>query len=287
MINQLIQQLRDSIINDVLSMFQDFRFSMMRDIREALATPSGIPLRIADNVEFASPVKFEEISETPLEVAVRGDVTPSVLNITRIRFTNTGPIMVTNFDNGQEGQYIIVVGDGQTTVQNSPNIFTTSGANLLLANGRVYAFVRTLGVWREQGGAPVPNLSPLSSVLATPVVIAAAGTYYNVLSLNLGIGVWLVQGQVLFRNSSGAECRVVARLREGTTNYSSVESILHNRNPNLDTVPIQALISTPSNITLSLQATSDLSGTCSVLPELIAPYANGLNATNLIAIKVG
>jgi hypothetical protein len=260
---------------------------MINNFREILEVSSGMPIRIADPVEFAGPVKFEELSETPLELVPRSDTTPSVLNLTRLRFINAIPVTVTNFVGGQEGQYIIVVGDGQTTLQNSPNIFTTSGANLLLSNGRVYAFVRTAGVWREQGGAPIPNLSPLSSVLATPVVIAVAGTYYNIASLSLTVGTWLIKGQVTFRNTSANACQVIARIREGTTNYSSAQSILHNQNPNIDTLSLSCIVSIASNLTFTLQATSDLAGTCSVIPELPAPYANGNNATNLLAIKVG
>lgn len=63
---------------------------------------------------------------------------------------NASPTTVTNFTGGVHGQQILVRGDGQSTVQHGTNIFTTTGANKLLANGTYYRFVRrTNNTWAE------------------------------------------------------------------------------------------------------------------------------------------
>ena len=64
-----------------------------------------------------------------------GDTTPSVLNIERLEFHNVGPVTVTNFDDGQPGQTVTVLGDGQTTIAQNAKIKNVSGAATLLDDG--------------------------------------------------------------------------------------------------------------------------------------------------------
>jgi len=75
--------------------------------------------------------------------------TPSVKNLKYFKGTNTGPVTVTQFTYGQEGQSIRIVGDGQMTITNGANIKTNTGANKLLAANIVYTFTRMAGVWYE------------------------------------------------------------------------------------------------------------------------------------------
>ena len=85
-----------------------------------------------------------------IRLAPKGDTTPSVMNVERIAFQNVVPITVVAFDEGQEGQTIIVLGDGQTTVANNAKIVTSTGANTLLDTGKIYQFTRfSDGKWRQ------------------------------------------------------------------------------------------------------------------------------------------
>lgn len=77
----------------------------------------------------------------------KGTATPSVKNVERWICQNSAPITVTNFLDGQEGQEIVLLGDGQTTVANNANIVTTTGGNLLLSANVVYEFIKMNGVW--------------------------------------------------------------------------------------------------------------------------------------------
>lgn len=78
-----------------------------------------------------------------------GDTKPSVKNMERWKAVNTGAVTVTDFSNGQEGQHIMIRGDGHTTVSNNSNIKTNTGANKLLAADKVYSFVLFDGEWVE------------------------------------------------------------------------------------------------------------------------------------------
>lgn len=78
-----------------------------------------------------------------------GDTTPSVKNVRCWICQNTGPVDITNFDDGQEGQTLKILGDGHSSVDPaSGKIVTASGAVALMAN-KVYTFTLFNGVWYE------------------------------------------------------------------------------------------------------------------------------------------
>jgi len=78
----------------------------------------------------------------------KGVTTPSVKNVRCWVCQNTAPVTITDFLDGQEGQTLKVLGDGNSSVQNGPNIVTASGAVALMAN-KVYTFTLFNGVWYE------------------------------------------------------------------------------------------------------------------------------------------
>ena len=105
-----------------------------------------------------SSVRSETVIEAPVTQTVlekqfvrnsKGDTTPSVLNVKKLVFKNTGAVLVTKFDDGQPGQDLALLGDGQTTIQNNALIVTNTGANRLLANGLVYHYTYLEGKWHE------------------------------------------------------------------------------------------------------------------------------------------
>jgi len=103
---------------------------------------------IPGTTEFTSQVTFQELPEQAVDQS-RGNVTPSVLNKTRLIFLNPDVVIVTNILDAQEGQVIYLLGDGFTTIANNANIKTRTAANRLLANGLVYVFVYMNAQWRE------------------------------------------------------------------------------------------------------------------------------------------
>lgn len=80
----------------------------------------------------------------------KGSTTPTVFGIDCVNFQNTSGVTVTNFLGGHEGQTIKCKGDGQTTITNGTNIFTSTGANKLLAANKVYTFTMFSNLWYEE-----------------------------------------------------------------------------------------------------------------------------------------
>ena len=75
--------------------------------------------------------------------------TPSVKNCERWIAVNTAPIDILDFIDGQEGQELKILGDGQTSVQHTSNIKNNTAATKLLAVDIVYTFTMFDGCWVE------------------------------------------------------------------------------------------------------------------------------------------
>jgi hypothetical protein len=105
-------------------------------------------ITIPNEVHFENVVTFEQLVENPVLAAPVADATPSVLNTTRIKLTNTSPVTITNFREGQEGQTIYLIGDGQTSVAHNTDIKTHTGSTILLEIDKVYIFLKD-GAWKE------------------------------------------------------------------------------------------------------------------------------------------
>lgn len=106
-----------------------------------------VPIVVNTELHMESPVK-PLVMETHFVAKVpKLATTPSVKNVKRHICVNTVPTTITQFNNGQEGQEIQVLGDGQTTVKNNANISTLSGADTLLTLGRLFKFTMFNGIW--------------------------------------------------------------------------------------------------------------------------------------------
>lgn len=141
-----------------------------------ISTEIGNTEIIENPVEFQAAVSFLQLPETPLGLA--NGTAPSVLNQTKLKLTNTAPTTITNFLEGQEGQTIFVVGDGQSTVTHGTNIFTNSAASKLLLDGSVYILTLIDGEWREVAGViATPSIAEGLTVVSTgPVHTFGAAT---------------------------------------------------------------------------------------------------------------
>lgn len=79
---------------------------------------------------------------------VNADTTPSVMDC-GAWICGTSVVTITNFDDGQEGQVIKIVGNANTTITHGTNIFTNTGANKALADNIVYTFMMIDSIWYE------------------------------------------------------------------------------------------------------------------------------------------
>ena len=99
---------------------------------------------------FKAGVQFNTVPVELPQKFIATDTTPSVKNHRKWIANNAGATTVTQFDDGQNGQEIKILGDGFTTVANNANIKTNTAANKLLAANKVYTFVKFGTLWVEE-----------------------------------------------------------------------------------------------------------------------------------------
>lgn len=88
------------------------------------------------------------------------------MNGTRFQFTNSGAVSVTDITDGQDGQVIFLLGDGQTTLVDNTRL--ELGANLLLATDKIHPLMYMSGKWYPLS-ASVPSAGAGISVSGTTV----------------------------------------------------------------------------------------------------------------------
>jgi hypothetical protein len=89
-----------------------------------------------------------------LSTADNADTSPSVTGVVGLKTANAGATLITFFDDGYEGQLIVVIaGDANTTIQHDTGlVMLTTQANVKLMNGEALMFILEGGVWHEVGG---------------------------------------------------------------------------------------------------------------------------------------
>lgn len=135
-------------------------------------------LQIPWPVKFLDRVTLSELVEEPFDLAPTSATTVSVLNLTRIKFSNTGSTTVTDLIDGQEGQLVILLGDGFTTLANNSRL--ALGSNTLLQSGRIYPLVYHGASWY-----PLPTAAPTAGA-----GISVSGT--TVTNLYVGKSITLI-----------------------------------------------------------------------------------------------
>lgn len=107
-------------------------------------------MKVPRVLTLENPIQFEVLPEKIWHNS-KGDTTPSVLNNDRLRFVNTGATTVTKFDEGANGQFLVVIGDGLTTIAHGATIKNALGVNKLLLLDVAYAYVFYNNIWYGLG----------------------------------------------------------------------------------------------------------------------------------------
>jgi hypothetical protein len=130
---------------------------------------------ITNPVEFQEDVSFLQLPETPISPAV--GTTPSVLNNTKVEFSNGSPTDVTNLTGGQEGQTVFLFGDGNTTLKNNANLIL--GSDKLLEANTVTVLTQKDNKWYPLQQPSLSNFP--AQTVSLPVgelhTVGAASTY--------------------------------------------------------------------------------------------------------------
>lgn len=140
---------------------------------------------------------------------------------------NTGSVTITDFLYGQEGQELVIYGDGFTTITHGTKIKTSTAANKLLATLKTYRFTRFSSVWVEQdSGSANPYVGKHITLYAgTPVTVIATGTFQY---LNDNTNQWIsvqdltgmTQYRILYVSKGSNTNTVTSKLAYSTTGSS-------------------------------------------------------------------
>ncbi len=109
-----------------------------------------MPLKIEkEEIVFDAPVTLNKLVKRLIASFVGSTI--NALNVELFDLNNTSPTNIATISNGQNGQTIHLLGDGQTTLTNAGNIRTRTGASVLLATGLIYQLTymktSTVGYW--------------------------------------------------------------------------------------------------------------------------------------------
>ena len=93
-------------------------------------------------------VLIESVDE---EAFADADATPSVMAGKSFRTSNTGPTSITDFDDGFDGQEIIIRGnDANTTIADGASLRLNANANFVMTQNDIIALINNGGIWLEQ-----------------------------------------------------------------------------------------------------------------------------------------
>lgn len=114
-----------------------------------MAENKSVPTRVTEERIVEAPQTNLVLPKRFVKNIAKGDSTPSVKNVEELICGNTATVLITDFDEGADGQHLFVLGDGFTTVQNGAKIKTNTGADKMMAVDRFYHFVRFNNAWVE------------------------------------------------------------------------------------------------------------------------------------------
>ena len=78
-----------------------------------------------------------------------GDTTPSVLNASFMDIANSGAVTISNFDDGVNGQVIVLHFQDANTTINRANAYLSGGVNFVSSANDTLTLIRVANVWTE------------------------------------------------------------------------------------------------------------------------------------------
>lgn len=100
-----------------------------------------------DEIIFLAPVIHSKLAKKFIST-LKTSTTPSVLDCEVWR-SPSGPVSVTNFTDGADGQDLYILGNGNLTLVHGTSIKTSTGANKVLAANKIYHVKLIDNVWYE------------------------------------------------------------------------------------------------------------------------------------------
>lgn len=129
-------------------------------------------------------------------------------------------------------------------------------------------------------------LSYASSQLSANVPLTTTSTWYDITSLSLTAGTWLITAQMTHVKSATTAETVYGRITDGTNHYASTQ-MYHASVSGIGVVLFMTcLVTISATTTIKTQASSSVGASTSNILAAITPNGSGNNATQMCAIKV-
>lgn len=110
------------------------------------------PVRVQAEIRSEGPSSRTQLETKFVNKFTKNSATPVVTNVERHITNSVAPTTITQFVGGQDGHHIkLLANDANTTIKNNSNIVTNTGADKVLASGKVYRFTfwKATGKWHE------------------------------------------------------------------------------------------------------------------------------------------
>lgn len=154
------------------------------------------------------------------------------------------------------------------------------------ASGSFYVFDTAWTEYATSPGASSATLSYASSQLSANVPLTTTSTWYDITSLSLTAGTWLITAQMTHVKSATTAETVYGRITDGTNHYASTQMYHASVSGTGVLLFMTCLVTISKTMTIKTQATSSVgASTSNILAETTA-NGSGNNATKICAIKV-
>lgn len=148
--------------------------------------------------------------------------------------------------------------------------------------GGVESIVEVTGAPDTGGGA----LSHAESLLASDVTLAINLQWYDIVSVSLAAGTWLVTCFMSHQRNATSTEQVYARITDGTNHYASTMFFHTSTNQHVGTLSMTTIITLASTTTIKGQASTSSGASTSYIKAAIVSNASGNNATQIVAVKI-
>ena len=138
-------------------------------------------------------------------------------------------------------------------------------------------------------GISIPNVS---LKLTSDVDMRNGNTWYDVLSISLGAGIWLVNSSFLYSRTNNVATEVACRVTDGVNHYASAQGRREVTNNSAVSLSTTTIITLGSTTTIKLQGLHNAANTATNLLSAARVTTTSLcglinGATQITAIKIG
>lgn len=164
-----------------------------------------------------------------------------------------------------------------------------TGAPSDLQDGEPFVDTSQRRLYIGAGGSPIllgegGALTYYEATLSSNITLANANTWYNVVSLNIEPGTWLVSAQIQFWRTATTARTYHAQLLVGSTVISAAQAYLPSVNPSGTSLSLMGIYTASTSTTIWLRAAASAGSDTVRSTGTLNPTGP---TTRLVAVKIG